>query len=117
MAGGDALLEGSSREVKGGRRAEMLKTWTQLREQASSRGAAQQPPNTDALPAPSSWLLMESHVEDTCTPVQGMPQSLNLNMRKQLDNSDRVFHRTVARLFRNICVRKARWEGPSKVRD
>lgn len=80
-------------------------------------GAAQQPPNTDALPAPSSWLPVEGHVEDTCTPVQGMPRSLNLNMRKQLDNSDRVFHRTVARLSRNIRVRKARWEGPSKVRD
>ena len=80
-------------------------------------GAAQQPPNTDALPDPSSRLPVEGHVEDTCTPVQGMPQSLNLNMRKQLDNSDRVFHRTVARLFKNICARKVKWEGRSKVRD
>lgn len=56
-------------------------------------------------------------MEDTCTPVQGTPRSWNLNMRKQLDNSDRVFHRTVARLSRNICVRKARWEAPSRVRD
>lgn len=80
-------------------------------------GTTQQPPNTNALPAPGSWLLVEGQVEDTCTPVQGTPRSWNLNMRKQLDNSDRVFHRTVARLSRNICVRKARWEVPSRVRD
>lgn len=54
------------------------------------KGTTQQPPNTDALPAPSSQLLVEGHVEDTCMSVQGTPRSRNLKMRKQLDSSDRV---------------------------